>query len=104
MYPDPDERRKVQAKLSRYGRESHHREVPRVQLGILKVVGTGGGDLDSMIDLACSDYRNLLVNAEYPLTFGLDHDNVPPASQQKLGAQQRAEYQAWLRTVLGEDP
>jgi hypothetical protein len=55
----------ILAMLNEYGRESHHRERDRVQIGILIL---SEGDLKKLranIDLACLDYRDVLMAAYY---------------------------------------
>lgn len=37
IWPDPAERQRAQAELSRYGTEAHEREVDRVRLAIVKL-------------------------------------------------------------------
>lgn len=66
MYPDIPKRDEVKRKLDTYGKESFHREQSRVKLGILYLASQEPEKLDSFIDLACTDYRDLLCTAEYP--------------------------------------
>lgn len=52
--------------LNRYGQAPHEREQHRVQMAILKV---SQGDLDKLnaaLKLAKEDYRDILMQAEYP--------------------------------------
>lgn len=52
--------------LSRYGQAPHEREQQRVHLAMLKV---SQGDLDKLnaaLKLAKEDYRDILMQAEYP--------------------------------------
>ena len=68
MFPDSQLRNEVVTKLNQYGSESFHREVERVQLGILKLVYGEPEKLEYYVSLACGDFRDLLCNAEDPLT------------------------------------
>lgn len=52
--------------LDLYGKESHVRELERVQIAILKL---SGGDLENLrayVEIAKSDYRDVLASAEFP--------------------------------------
>jgi len=63
-FPNEDPQR-IMVMLNEYGRESYHRERDRVQLGILIL---SKGDLQKLranIDLACLDYRDVLMAAYY---------------------------------------
>lgn len=101
MFPENKQRQAVIETLSAYGRESFHREPHRVHLGILKLVWAEPEKLEAYTELACTDYRDLLCAAEYPLSsrrFGLQEKN--PKKYRKLQEQESAEYEAWLKQVL----
>jgi hypothetical protein len=101
LYPDFAERSRATAILGVYGRESYHSEVERVRLGILRLAGADLPDLERWTALACMDFRDLLVAAEYPRTFGRDGVR-DPEKYAALGRRERAEYDAWLASVLDE--
>ena len=64
-FPDEDQA-KVMDILDLYGKESHVRELERVQIAILKL---SGGDLENLrahVEIAKSDYRDVLAYAEFP--------------------------------------
>ena len=101
MYPDASVRRKIIGQLSAYGMESYHREIPRVQLGILKLAWTQPSKLDAFIELACQDYRDLLCVAEYPLS-SRDYrlKDQDPDKYKEYQLEETARYDAWLELVL----
>jgi hypothetical protein len=72
LFPDPRLREKVAAILRAYGRQDYHREAPRVHLGILRLSGSDVESIRKWTSLACLDYRDLLVAAEYRRSFGKD--------------------------------
>ena len=98
LYPDFAERSRATAILGVYGRESYQREVERVRLGILRLAGADLSALERWTALACTDYRDLLVAAEYPRTLARDRKR----DREKDAARERAEYDAWLASVLDE--
>ncbi len=97
MYPDKTERHAVESRLTSYGRESFQREVSRVRLGILRLAYEEPAKLDAFIQLACTDYRDLLCAAEYPHTsrrWKLRESE--PERYKKLSEREEAAYRAWL--------
>ena len=52
--------------LEVYGREDWHREVHRVRIAILKLANRELKDLHHYVGVACSDYRDVLMWAEFP--------------------------------------
>jgi len=86
----------VLAVLDRYGGESYHRERERVQLAILKLCEEEGrDDPTAYVETACADYRDVLAWAESPNLFRRP-PTTDPAEREKLIAQDRAQYRAWL--------
>jgi hypothetical protein len=103
LFPDPTARSRADAILGSYGQESYHNEIERVRLGILRLAGADLAGLERWTALARMDYRDLLVAAEYPRTFARDRlRERDPAKYAALGRRERAEYDAWLASVLGE--
>ena len=104
MYPDVSLRRNIIGRLSAYGGESYHREIPRVQLGILKLAWSQPDKLDEFIALACQDYRDLLCAAEYPLS-SRDYrlKDQDPDKYKEYQREELARYDAWLELVLSGD-
>lgn len=83
--------------LDRYGIEAWHRERERVQLAILKQCDGDLGRLRKLVELASSDYRDVLVGAEYPEQFAAPF-NTPPAEMAIIRKRDREQYEAWLRS------
>jgi len=109
MWPDPAERQRAEAELSRYGVEAHEREPDRVRLAILKLSSGRFERLAEMVVAAKADYRDVLMWAEYPAE-GLALWAVRPdlsaderAELGKLRADDREQYQEWL-TKSGHPP
>jgi hypothetical protein len=100
MYPDTPKRNEVERKLDAYGKESFHREQSRVKLGILYLAPQEPEKLDSFIDLACTDYRDLLCAAEYPHSsrrWGIREKD--PDKHKKLQNKEEKEYLAWVEII-----
>ena len=90
--------------LGAYGREAYQRETPRVHLGILRLSGSDLESIKRWTSLACSDYRDLLVEAEYRRSFGKDTLRVrDPEKYAKRERQEREEYRQWLVKVLAAE-
>ncbi len=101
LYPDAYERNRVKALLSSYGKESYHQEPERVHLGILKLVSKEPEKLETYIQLACSDFRDLLCAAEYYLTSPqYKLSKISPEKYAKLEERERTEYDQWLSNIL----
>ncbi len=101
LFPEASIRQKVVDILAAYGREDFHREVERVHLGILKLSEIDLEMIKQNTNLACSDFRDLLVNAEYPLTFSKDRlKEKDPVKFAKLEEEEREQYDEWLVRVL----
>lgn len=74
LFP-PEHISKVSALLLTYGEKSHEREVERVRRGILSVSGNDIAKLERMVAMAKTDYRDLIVAAEYTRPrVNSDHD------------------------------
>jgi hypothetical protein len=100
MYPHEPERENVKNKLQAYGTESFHVEQPRVRLGILYLASQEPEKLESFIELACADFRDLLCAAEYPHSsrrWGLGDKD--PEKYQKLQNKEEKEYLAWVEII-----
>jgi hypothetical protein len=97
LYPDARKRSEIQEQLQSYGTETFHREVPRVSLAILYLTSQEPERFADFLDLARTDYRDLLCAAEYPHSsrqLGLMEKD--PKEFKKLEAKERAEYLAWI--------
>jgi hypothetical protein len=102
LFPDASVRESVVAILGTYGREDYQREVPRVHMGILRLSGNDVEQVRRWTSLACSDFRDLLVEAEYRHSFGKDKlQERDPEKYSKLERKERDEYRQWLERVVG---
>jgi hypothetical protein len=88
----------VMSNLNDYGTEDWQRGVNRVRLAVLKLAG---GDLQALrreIDVAKSDYRDVLAYAEYPKYM----QKVSPSARLSEVERERiiradwTQYQSWL--------
>ena len=103
LFPDASTREHAARILSSYGRESFHREVERVHLGILKLSGADLSAIERWTQLACDDFRDLLIEAEYHLSFGKDRLRAAnPQKYEALKKKEREQYDAWIAKVLGD--
>lgn len=103
LFPDASTREHAERILRSYGRESFHREVDRVHLGILRLSGADLSAIEKWTRFARDDFRDLLIEAEYRLSFG--KDRLREANPQKYNALQKKEheqYDAWIAKVLAD--
>ena len=101
LFPDPSVRVQVTNVLSWYGRKDFHLEVARVHLGILRLSGADLATIDGWTHFACDDFRDLLIEAEYRLTFGKDRLRAQdPKKYEALQKKEREQYDAWIAKVL----
>jgi hypothetical protein len=101
LFPDASTREHATRILSSYGRGSFHPEIERVRLGILKLSGADLSAIERWTQFACSDFRDLLVEAEYRLSFGKDRLRVAnPQKYEALKKKEREQYDAWIAKVL----
>jgi hypothetical protein len=100
MFPDDAERKIVLGKLEAYGTESFHREQARVKLGVLYLLSQEPERIDAFIDLACTDYRDLLCAAEYPHSsrrWWLHEKD--PEKYKNLQDKEEKEYLSWVEEI-----
>ena len=100
LFPDAAMREQVTAILGRYGREDDL-EVDRVHLGILRLSGSDLKKIAGWTAVACRDWRDLLVEAEYSRSFGRDRlKEKDPAKYARLERKEQDEYRQWLVRIL----
>lgn len=83
-FPNEDQE-KIMGILDLYGKESHERELERVQIAILKL---SDGDLENLrayVKTAKSDFRDVLAYAEFPEEMRKDTWNVLGESKRLKG-------------------
>lgn len=99
LFPDRAMRESAERVLGAYGRSDLEKD--RVHLGILRIAGADLDAIERWTRFACVDYRDLLVQAEYPLTTGeqklLEHN---PEKYAALAKKERDEYDEWIAEVL----
>ena len=101
LFPDAAMRHQATGILGRYGREDFHLEVDRIHLGILRLSGNDLTRIEGWTAVACRDFRDLLVEAEYRHSFGKDRlQEEDPAKYAKLERKEQDEYRQWLASVL----
>ena len=100
LYPDMKIRKKIEKQLSAYGVASHHREKYRVVLGILYLASKEPEKLSALIEMACTDYRDLLRAAEYPHSSRhWELQKRDPEEYKKLQRKEEQEYMAWVEEI-----
>jgi hypothetical protein len=102
-FPDPSKAEEALAILDCYGTESWHRERDRVQLALLKV---SDGDIEKLRSYtrgAQSDYRDILVQAEFPEEWQAS-SKTPPAEMAAIRKRDREQYEAWLLPARDDPP
>ena len=99
LYEDPARRARVRALLEDY----QGNETARVRLGILKASRGDLAQIERLLHLAKCDWRDLLVAAEYPLSFGnLGLQESDPQRYARLLEQEQKDYDQWLTEVLAD--
>ena len=96
-FRDAQERAAVLALFSAYSGP----EPDRVKLGVLKAADCNIEKVRSLLALAEGDWRELLCEAEYPLSsrkWGLK--DKAPEKYEALLAKEQDKYEQWLKSVL----
>jgi hypothetical protein len=76
-------------------------EPDRVKLGVLKAADCNIEKVRSLLALAEDDWRDLLCEAEYPLSSRKwDLKDKAPEKYQALLAKEQDQYEQWLQSVL----
>jgi hypothetical protein len=96
-FPDPSKAEQALAILDTYGTQSWHREKDRVQLALLKICDGDIGKLRSFTQGAQSDYREVLIPAEYPQEWQAS-TGMPSADMAAIRKHDREQYETWLRS------
>ena len=89
---------KIMDILDLYGKELYARERERVQIAILKL---SGGDLENLreyVEMAKSDFRDVLASAEYPEEMSKDTWKMSDKEEVKrIRERDRQQYIDWLQ-------
>ncbi len=94
-FPNEDEE-KILGILNLYGRETYERERERVQIAILKLSDGNLEKLRKSIEIAKSDYRDVLAYAEYPEEMGKDTWRMSDKEARRIREKDRQQYLNWL--------
>jgi hypothetical protein len=94
----PDREVEVFALLDEYGKEGWHPERDRVHLAALKLAVGSIERLRSQIEVAKTDYRDVIAVAEYPgyMKRCSQIEGVPPDEQQRIIDADWRQYHEWL--------
>ena len=96
-FPNEDQE-KIIGILDLYGKESHVRELERVQIAILKL---SGGDLESLrayVEIAKRDFRDVLAYAEFPEEMSKDTWKMSDKEEvNRIRERDRQQYIDWLQ-------
>ena len=99
LYDDPGDRVRATSLIGQY----QGIETDRVRLGILKASRGDLGQIERLLQLAKRDWRDLLVEAEYPLSFRKSSlQESDPQRYDKLLEREQREYDEWLTKVLAD--
>jgi hypothetical protein len=96
-FPDPQIGKEALTLLDTYGTESWHREKDRVHLALLKLSAGSLEELRRSVESAKSDFRNVLVGAEYPEEF-VASSKTSPQEMKAIRARDRAQYEVWMNS------
>ena len=97
LFPDPGQRNEIQRLLEQYTDNEAH----RVRMGVLKASRGDLKEIERLARLAQLDYRDLLVEAEYPLSFGKQAlREQDPEKYAALIEKEMNDYDQWLADVL----
>ena len=85
--------------INQYGTEEHEKEIKRVQLAILKLSGGDRSHLPRLVEIAKTDYRDILAYAEYPEEIRASVQEMREMTDEEVTAlrqRDRQQYQDWL--------
>ncbi len=99
MFPDQAIRNQVDKIFEKLG--GNFFEEGRVKLGILKLCQSDLKELEQFVDLAKWDWRELLIQAEYPYSHKLhEKKDIKPEAYDKALQKEQNEYDLWIESVL----
>lgn len=88
----------ILAVLDRYGVRPHEAEIHRVHMAILKLSDGDRALLESDVETAKRDYRDVLAYAEYPAEWALGASRTDTTRARELAQARRddeEQYRAW---------
>lgn len=92
----------ARALLNLYGNETWQPETDRVRLACLKLAAGNIKTLESAVNNACVDYRDVLAWAEYPASVRMDGANL--AEKKQATEADWKQYQDWYLTGAQPPP
>ncbi len=101
-WPDED-LDQILALLNQYGSEEYEREIPRVQLAILKLSGGDLKQIPRLVEMARTDYRDLLAYAEYPEEMKTDYKLIRQMGAEEVGQLRQRDRQQYLDWLNGQE-
>ncbi len=96
---EPAVREQFVRELGRYGECEHEGEVHRVRLAILKDGGANLKEIRILVEVAKTDYRDVLSGAEYPNQSKIGFATMSKLSESELGRLVQLDleqYEKWL--------
>lgn len=97
-FPNEDEE-KIIGILNLYGKETSEREWERVQIAILKLSDGNLEKLRKNVEIAKSDYRDVLAYAEYAEEMGKDTWRMSDKEEvRRIRERDRQQYLDWLHS------
>lgn len=104
MFPHYEMRMDAKKTLDEYGRDSWHPMPSQIKVAILRLFYNGAkhpAQLEKLVSIACSDYRDILYFAEQPLSF--EDWTLPDANPQKyaeLLQKDKENYLKWINAMI----
>jgi hypothetical protein len=98
MWPDADPQ-EIMDLLDEYGTEDFETGVERVQLAVLKLCKGDRDRLPDLVEMAKTDWRDVLAHAEYPeesKTDPVKMQNLPKDKARSIRRRDRDQYEKWL--------
>jgi hypothetical protein len=98
MWPDADPQ-EIMDLLDEYGTEDFETGVERVQLAVLKLCKGDRDRLPDLVEMAKTDWRDVLAYAEYPeesKTDPVKMQNLPKDKARSIRRRDRDQYEKWL--------
>lgn len=96
MFPDSRARDQVATLLARYGSEPSEHEPDRVRLDILKLAGSSIEAVETWVNVAKTDYRDVLAAAEYPSQLRSPTWKLTEEDLSRIALIDRKQYTDWL--------
>jgi hypothetical protein len=83
--------------LEEYGSKSWQTEKQRVRMAVLKLANGNFDELKRQVEIARCDYRDVLLNAEYPLCAETMFKKLSDGETRDIYKKDWMQYQTWLK-------